>query len=310
MNEIDIRKQIIEELHKPSRKRFPRRRTIVKGLDDLWQADLADMSAHAKSNKNHKYILIVVDCFSKYLWTRALKTKTGKDVRIALSSIFSEDKRIPKNFQTDAGKEFYNVELKKLLDKHNVNHYSTFTTMKAAMAERVIRTLKEKLQKTFLYRGNQVWINILQDVTKHYNNTKHRTIGLAPSKVNRENVDRVLNSAYTQLKIAGVGKFIVGQVVRISKHKSLFEKGYTANWSMELFKIRKVQMTNPPTYLLNDMENNPILGAFYEHELQATNFKDVYLIERILKRSKNKAYVKWLGFPSSHNSWINKNDVV
>nr|XP_022906801.1 uncharacterized protein LOC111418490 [Onthophagus taurus] len=140
-------------------------------------------------------------------------------------------------------------------------------------------------------------------MTKEYNNTKHRTTGLAPSNINRDNADRVLNTAYTQLKIAGKGKFIVGQVVRISKHKSLFEKGYTANWSMELFKI--VQMTNPPTYLLNDMENNPILSALYEHELQATNFKDIYLIERVLKRSKNKAYVKWLGFPSSHNSWIN-----
>lgn len=310
-DEDDVRKRIIEELHKPSRKRFQRRRTIVRGLDDLWQADLADMVPYVKSNKNYRYILVVIDCFSKYLWTRALKTKTGNEVQAALSSIFSENGRVPKNFQTDAGKEFHNAALKKLFDKHNVNHYSTFSTMKASIAERVIRTLKEKLQKSLLYKANQIWIDILQDVTKQYNNTKHRTTLLPPSEVNIDNEERVLNSsAFSRLKIARKGKFHVGQVVRISKHKSLFEKGYTANWSMELFKIRNVQITNPPTYLLNDMENNPILGAFYEYELQSTHFKDTYLIEKVIKHSKNKVYVKWLGFPPSHNSWINKKDVV
>lgn len=86
----------------------------------------------------------------------------------------------------------------------------------------------------------------------------------------------------------------------------MFDKGYTPNWSTELFKIVKIQLTNPATYLLEDMSGGPIRGSFYEHELQKAKHQDAYLVQKVLRRKRNKVYVKWLGFDKSHNSWIEK----
>lgn len=102
----------------------------------------------------------------------------------------------------------------------------------------------------------------------------------------------------------------VNDFVRISKYKSIFEKGYTPNWSTEIFKIYKVQLTSPLTYLLEDMQQNKIKGSFYEQEIQKAMFPDVYLVEKILKFRKHEVFVKWLGFDSSYNSWIGKNDLI
>jgi hypothetical protein len=148
----------------------------------------------------------------------------------------------------------------------------------------------------------------LDDVTEQYNASKHRTIGMRPKDVKRSSP--LLTTAYNHIKIAGINRFSVGDIVRISKYKSLFEKGYTPNWSTELFKIIKVQITNPATYLLEDILGNPIQGSFYQEELQKVKHKDVYLVEKELRRRGRKVYVKWLGLDKSHNSWINKSDIV
>jgi hypothetical protein len=121
--------------------------------------------------------------------------------------------------------------------------------------------------------------------------------------------------AYDYLKIMPrKTKFRLGNIVRISKYKSIFEKGYTPSWSTELFKIVKVNVTNPPTYMLESLEGEPIKGCFYEPELQKTNSPDTYLVEKILKKRRRnnieQLFVKWLGFPNQFNSWINKSDIV
>lgn len=107
-------------------------------------------------------------------------------------------------------------------------------------------------------------------------------------------------------QIINCKQLCVGDFVRISKYKGCFEKGFTPNWSTEIFKIYKVQDTNPTTYLLEDARSRPILGAFYKEEIQKTNHPDIYLVEKVLKRKRNKVYVKWLGLPASENSWIDK----
>uniref|UniRef100_A0A1Y1MVM7 Integrase catalytic domain-containing protein n=1 Tax=Photinus pyralis TaxID=7054 RepID=A0A1Y1MVM7_PHOPY len=298
--------QVVNELHKAARKNFPRRRTIIKGFDDLWQADLAEFIPYAKENKGYKYILVVIDCFSKYLWTRGLKTKTGEEVTKAVQAIFKSTRRRPKNLQTDAGKEFYNKSFAKLMMQERINHYSTYSTKKAALAERVIRSIKNPLYRQFSLRGKYVWIDAIESITSEYNNRKHRTTGMKPIEVK---ADTKLD-AYNHIKLFNNKKcrFNVGDVVRISKFKSIFAKGYTPNWSSELFKIIKVQITNPVTYLLEDMKAKPILGGFYEHELQKAKYSDVYLVEKVLRRKKDKVYVKWLGL--DEKSWIDKNNVV
>ncbi|KAG5895681.1 hypothetical protein JTB14_027004 [Gonioctena quinquepunctata] len=105
-------------------------------------------------------------------------------------------------------------------------------------------------------------------------------------------------------------KYRVNDIVRISKYKNLFEKGYEANFTTELFKVVKVNSTYPPTYILEDMDKNPIQGSFYEAELQKTQNPDVYLVEKMLKRKGRNVFVKWLGFSNEHNSWVSKNAIV
>lgn len=303
--------QLVKELHKPARKKYGRRRTIIKGLDDLWQSDLCQMDLYAKHNRKFKFILVVIDCFSKYLWCRPLKTKSGEEVMRAFDDILKSDNRCPKNLQTDQGKEYYNVHFKKLMQKYNINHYSTFSPIKAAIAERVIRTLKEQLFKYFSLNGSYKWIDILTTIVQNYNNQKHTVTSMKPQDINKTNEQKILKSSYSYMKIAtGVQKFKVGDVVRISKAKHVFEKGYIPNWTTELFKIAKVQITNPITYLLEDMMGLPIKGAFYSDELQMTKNPDVYLVEKVLRRKGNNVYVKWLGLNNSHNSWINKNNIL
>src|SRR5215472_4262307 len=104
------RKQVIDEVHAPARRRYPRRRVVIKGYDDLFQADLVEMIPYAAKNKGHKYILMVIDAFSKYLWAVPVKNKTGEAVAAAMSTVLQ--KRSPRNMQTDKGKEFYNPAFK------------------------------------------------------------------------------------------------------------------------------------------------------------------------------------------------------
>ena len=103
-------------------------------------------------------------------------------------------------------------------------------------------------------------------------------------------------------------KFRLNDFVRISKHRGVFTKGYTPNWSNEVFKIVKIQYTNPVTYLLEDSNGKSIEGAFYSEELQRTHYPDIHLIEKVLKRKGNRLYVKWLGV--DERSWISKSDFV
>lgn len=303
-----VKQDIVKELHKLARKKFQRRRTIVKGLHDLWQADLADFQLYVRDNRGYKYILAVIDSFSKYLWTQPLKSKSATEVRDAMEKILKI--RSPRNLQTDAGKEFYNKSFKTLMDKYNINHYSTFSVTKASMAERVVRTLKEKLYKQFSLHGKYNWLNILDNVTQEYNSTIHRTIRMKPKDVTKRKEKVLLKSIYIQPKLAVQKRFSINNMVRINKYKSIFDKGYTPNWTTELFKVVKIQLTNPTTYLLEDSNGRPILGSFYEQELQKAKHPDAYLVEKVVRRRGDKVLVKWLGLPKTENSWIKKTNVL
>ncbi|XP_056645109.1 uncharacterized protein LOC130450631 [Diorhabda sublineata] len=127
-----------------------------------------------------------------------------------------------------------------------------------------------------------------KQITKEYNNTTHSKTGYRPSEVIQNNEKLILNDKFSFLKIAGPIKLNLGDLVRISKAKHTFEKGYTPNFTTELFKITKVKITNPVTYLLEDMTGSPIRGCFYEEELQKTENPNIYLVEKVLKRERNK----------------------
>lgn len=307
----EIKKLIVEELFRPARKNFNRRRTVIKSLDDLWQIDLAEFLEYSRENKGFKYVLLAIDCFSKFLYARKLKSKSATEVSKAMEDILKKG-RVPNHIQSDMGKEFYNTKFKQVMLKYNINHYSTFSVKKAAICERVIRTIKEKIYKNFSIRGSHKWIDVLPEIISNYNSTVHRTTNMKPKDVNISNQDEILKKVYNSKFYSHTGrneKYKIGDVVRISNEKSLFEKGYTPRWSTELFKVVKVQFTSPTTYLLEDMKGNIISGGFYEHEIHKTKYPETYLVEKVLKKKGQKLYIKWLGLPKSENSWVSTHDI-
>lgn len=303
------RRQIINELHKPARKNFRRRQVVIKGIDDLWQADLVDMSTYSPENQGFHFLLTVIDTFSKYAWTIPVKNKKGEEVTKVMKSIFYQG-RVPKYLQTDNGKEFFNKPFQKLMRKFNINHYTTFSALKASIIERFNRTLKSMMWKEFSMNGNYRWIGMLDKLTNKYNATKHRTINMRPIDVGPHNEIHLLSTVYKKAKVKSKPKYKVGAHVRISKHKHVFEKGYTPNWSTEIFKVHEIKKTEPRTYILQDYQGNIIQGGFYEPELLSAKYPDIYLVEKILKRRGNRVLVKWLGFPSKDNTWIDIKDVI
>lgn len=209
----------------------------------------------------------------------------------------------------DKGSEFYNQQVKDLLLSYKINLYSTYSNLKASIVERFNRTLKEKMWKQFSLRGNYKWHDILQNLVSEYNNSIHRTIGLKPKDVTPENEALVLKKFDRLIPRKKKSKFKVGDKVRINKYKHVFEKGYTPNWTTEIFTVVEVVPTRPFTYKLKDYQNQPIAGGFYEQEMTRVANPDIYLVEKVLRKRGNQLYVKWLGFDNSHNSWINKNQI-
>lgn len=304
---------LVNELHRDARKNFVRRSTQMRGINDTLQADLVEIIPYASENKNMKYILTVINIFSKKAFARPLRNKTGAEVTKAMKSILDSINHPIKNLHVDMGKEFYNKSMDSLLRQAKIKRYSTYTTKKAAIVERFNRTLKGRMWKSFSFCGKYKWIDKLQNLITEYNNTRHRTIKMAPNKVTHQNEQMLLDTVYNYVWNLGVKfkpKFKVGDFVRLSKYKHIFEKSYTPNWTTEIFKVRKIQHTNPITYLLVDLNEQPIEGTVYQEELQIVQQKDIYLVEKILSRKKDMVYVKWLGFADSHNSWINKKEVL
>ena len=299
---------LAEELHKPIRRKFKRRRVLVNGIDKIWAADLADMQAFSKFNRGIKYLLAVIDVFSKYGWLIPLiplKDKTGKSVASALKTIFKERK--PEKMWVDKGKEFYNKDVKELIEL-----YSTENEEKSSVVERWIRTMKEKMWKYFTDNNTNVYIDILPDLVKDYNNTKHFSIKMTPVEASeKKNELTVWKTLYpNRLDILDVNpKFSVGDKVRISKKKELFEKGYTTRWTEEIFTITKIKRTSPITYKIADLNGEEIDGTFYEPELQKTS-QQLFRIEKVIEKGKNKSLVKWKGYSNDFNSWVDNKDIV
>lgn len=209
------------------------------------------MIPYARVNKGMKYILTIINCFSKLAIAIPLKSKSALEVVKALETVLKKHKM--KHFQTDQGKEFFNSHVKKLMAKYNVNHYHTYSELKSSIVERLNRTLKEKMWKIFTARGSYEWVSILPKIVNEYNDSKHRTIGMKPKDVRQKHVSSILRRLNTTENTKKFKpKFNVNDRVRISKYKRVFKKGYLPNYTNEVFSIYAIRPTQPITYILRD----------------------------------------------------------
>ena len=263
-------------------------------------ADLADMQLLSRYNKGIRFLLCVIDIFSKYAWVVPLKDEKCVSIVAAFQSILKQSNRKPNKIWVDKGSEFYNASFKKWLQDNDIVIYSTHNEGKSVVAERFIRTLKSKIYKHMSSISKNVYIDKLDDIVDEYNNTYQTAIKMKPINV-KDNTyiktDKEINNKDP--------KFKVGYHVRISKYKNIFTKGYTPNWSEEVFVIKKVKNTVPWTSIINDINGEEITGTFYEKELQITN-QEEFRIEKVFKRKGDKIYFKWKGYDNSFNSWIDK----
>lgn len=265
MNE---RKQFAEEIHRRVVRKFQRRKVIVHRMDEIWGIDLASMETSAFDG--YKFILCIIDVFSKYVWCVPLKNKMATTVLNAVKDVVKQSDRIPEKIWVDQGSEFYNKEFKAWITSQDIIMYSTFGDSKSAVVERFIRTLRELLAKNLATKNTKDWVKLLPKIVHFYNNKFHKTIEMTPTEAsnpkNHLKVFLLLNSDQSEKKTKKP-TLRVGDHVRISRIKGTFEKGSAPNFSHEIFKVSEVLNTKPVTYKLVDYHEEPITGSFYEQEL-------------------------------------------
>ncbi len=302
-------------LHKPARKNFKRNKTITSSIDKQWQADLCDMQAISRSNDGFKYILTVIDIFSKYAWGIPVKTKSSGDMVDAFTILFNKSKpRTPQRLQTDAGKEFINKEVQSLLKNRNIHFFFSGSEKKAAVVERFNRTLKSRIWTYLTAKESNLYIDVLDKIVNAYNHSYHRTIGMRPVDVEKKmEPDLFLRMYGDQVRKRTKSALKPGDKVRISKVKGHFEKGYMPNWSQEEFHVTSEGHPGKKhVYKLRDKGEEELTGTLYKEELQPIK-KNQYLIEKVLRKRKNpkgdtELLVKWKGWPAKFNSWIPEAD--
>ena len=298
-------------LHKPINKPKQYRRVYTKGINYMYQIDLVDMSKYSRENNGFKFLITMIDSFSKYAWVIPIKNKEGVNVYKGLKAILLVNR--PQKIQMDRGSEFYNKTFLNMLTVFGIKWYSTNSEIKAGIVERFNRTLKTRMERLFTSQGNHRYIDKIQDLVKSYNNTVHRSIGMKPAKVTASDTKKILLKLYPKKKVKTLApEFKVGDSVRITRKKHIFQKGYEQGWSYEVFTVAKILKTEPITYELEDYKKEVILGSFYSSELQKVT-PVTYPIEKIVRSRKRndkvEHLVKWLGYPKEANSWISQEDL-
>lgn len=314
-----LAKQEDYAVHRETRSKFKRRRVIAPYVDYQWDADTANMAYYKKDNKDYAYFALAVDILSKYVWTVPLKTTTGQEMVDALKRMFSSGRK-PTHLRSDQGTEFVNQKVKAFLKKEGVTFFVTHNVVKASYAERAIKTIKSRLIRYLTRNQTKQWIGILPKITESYNATYHRSIKRAPKSVKPTDSAELWKLQYTPKTQSNDSsrsrsyRYKVGDLVRVSFMRRTFQREYDERWSRELFVVNQRFMSNNiPQYRLKDYTGEVISGTFYENQLKKAYEQQRYLVEQVLRsrkiRGQKQLLVRWRGWPSKYDSWVNEEDV-
>lgn len=300
------------QLHKPLRKRFPRKPVIVSGPNILWDIDLLDLKEYMKHNYKYRYILTVIDVFSHKAHGEALTNKSSATTAKAFEKILQEHK--PESVRTDHGNEFKR-EFNAVLKSKGIKHILTSSPeIKANYVERFHRTLRDKLTKFMTYNNTQNWTKIYKFLIDSYNNTPHSSImNIEPNNVNEQNIGEILKYKLKKNKFKKQSNvdFKLGDFVRISKLKRIFTKASKETFTDELFVITKISDGNPKMYTLRDLLGEAVVGSFYSEELQVaeSNAIDHKRIAKAINMGKNKFKVSFKNWPKAFDTILEKRQV-
>lgn len=296
---------------------------FIRQKREQMQADLIDLRHLSRWNGGVKYLLAVIDVFSRFAWVEPLKKKDTSTVLAAFKEIVSKMKFGPaREFQSDQGGEFVNESFQQYLKSKNIAF--SIPNNKAPHVERFNQTLQDIIYKYMEQNETRHYVNKLQGLVSLYNNRIHRIIATTPFNAEQEkHYSEVLKALNLYYKNA-VGdkrhrpKFQLGDWVRISIYKGAFHKGYYQTFKPKVYVVEQVLTKQPvPMYKIADLETGKTeAGSWYEQELQLVSKHlegSVFKIEKVLEsRGKGKneeVLVKWKYWPSSENSWIKKSEL-
>ena len=249
----DLTKIFIDEIYSnPPRRNYPTNKIIYSHIDEIWSIDLADFSDYKTSNnKGFRYIFIIIDNFSKYLWAIPLKNKYSQTITNEFSNIITISKRKPLKIESDRGSEFYNSIFQNFLKSKSIHHYSRYTDEGPSIAERVIRTIRNLLKKPVFEKGNADWLSELSSVLNKYNNTIHHSTKMKPIDASRKSNQKLVYNNLKDDREKQKPKYKLGQLVRTADIKRVFSKGDSTNYSYKLYTITEVIHDTIPSYRLD-----------------------------------------------------------
>ena len=254
MTQKNIKIFINEIYSKPPKKNYATNKTDVYHIDDIWSLDILDLKDYGpENNRGYRYVLVIIDNFSKYGFTIPLKNKNAQTIKESFENILISSKRKPNLIETDRGKEYYNNIFQDFLNKNNIKLYSRNTELGAVFAERFNRTIRDLLKRPVFEQGDGNWIDILPTITKQYNNRIHSSTKLTPIQASlKKNEGYVYKNLLDKRKKVNP-KFQLNDLVRTADLKKTFSKGDTTNWSYKLYKITEIIKDTIPSYKINNL---------------------------------------------------------
>ena len=254
MTQKNLKIFLNEIYSKPPKKNYPRNKTDVYHIDDIWSLDILDLKDYcAENNKGYRYVLVVIDNFSKFVWTIPLKNKNAQTIKISFENILIDSKRKPNLIESDCGKQFYNNIFQDFLNKNDIKLHSRNTLLGAVFAERFNRTIRNLLKKPVFEKGDSNWIDILPKITKQDNNKVHSSTKLSAIQASlQKNEGYVYKNLLDKRKKITL-KFQLNDLVRTADLKKTFSKGDTTNWSYKLYKITEIDNDTIPNYKINNL---------------------------------------------------------
>ncbi len=284
-------------------------------LRQQFQVDLIEIRQVARYNNNFNYILVCTDIFSRYLWARLLRRKTGEETLQQFQDILNEAKTLPKTLHVDRGAEMRNKLFKNFCAEKNIEIIYPNSSHHAPHIERLGKSLQMLIYKYITSVQNFTFYHKLQDFVRTYNTRMHRSIGMTPEQgelpENSFKIIQMHEKKYAKILKTKKIKYSVGDQVRFSKLKNHFTRSYNAQSQEEIMKVSRVFTHLPRVmYELTSLSGEKIEGKFYQEELTLIKNQDEFLIEKVLKKKGKKILVKWVGYGPEQNSWIDENDIT
>ena len=276
MTQKNIKIFINEIYSKPPRRNYPTNKTDVYYIDDIWSLDILDLKDYgSENNRGYRYVLVVIDNFSKFGWTVPLKNKNAITIKDSFENIMLSSKRKPNLIESDRGKEFYNNIFQDFLNKNNIKLYSRNTSLGAVFAERFNRTIRDLLKRPVFEKCDGNWIDILPTITKQYNNRIHASTKLSPKDASLKKNEGFVYKNLLDKRKKITPKFQINDLVRVADLKKTFSKGDTTIWSYKLYKITEIINDTLPSYRLDNLKERYNESLLKKTELTLKQNKDV-----------------------------------